>query len=214
MTTYRTQQTTGSIDGLVLVALGLVAFMGYSLLRDLQAQDVEATAMNDAPAIQAVTDLTEQVGSGRASPPELKPESLPVDYTAIAAPYEHYTITQGPHGFSYGHMAIDLAAGKGAAIKSPINGTATALYIDQWGNPTLVIENDYYQVTMLHGKYKVEVGQEVELGQMVGKESNLGYTTDMYGYSCRDRDCGYHTHLNIFDKRIGANINPLDVIGQ
>jgi hypothetical protein len=86
------------------------------------------------------------------------------------------------------------------------------LYTDQWGNPTLVIENEIYRVTMLHGKYKVVVGDQLELGQMVGRESNFGYTTDYAGRSCRNRDCGYHTHLNIFDKRMGSNINPLTVI--
>ncbi len=148
----------------------------------------------------------EQVGSGREIPP------IVIDDSSIVAPYDQYTLTQGPHGFSYGHMAIDITAGKGAVIKSPIQGRVTSLYIDQYGNPTIVIENDIYQVMMLHGKYKVAIGDQIELGQMVGRESNLGYTTDIWGYSCRNRECGYHTHLNIFDKREGSNVNPLSLI--
>ncbi len=50
------------------------------------------------------------------------------------------------------------------------------------------------------------------LGQAVGVESNKGYTTDMQGRLCTGRDCGYHTHLNIFDKRLGQNVNPLKLI--
>ena len=137
-----------------------------------------------------------------------------VDSSIVAAPYDDYTLTQGPHGFSYGHMAIDIAAGQNAIIKSPIQGYVADLYTDQWGNPTLVIENEIYRVTMLHGKYKVAVGDQLELGQMLGRESNIGYTTDYAGRSCQNRDCGYHTHLNIFDKRIGSNVNPLSVIEQ
>ena len=152
------------------------------------------------------TSEGEEVGSRREIPLEK------IDAGSVVAPYDHYTLTQGPHGFSYGHMAIDIAAGQGAVIKSPIQGYVTALFTDQYGNPTLVIENDIYQVTMLHGKYKVAVGDQIELGQMVGRESNLGYTTDMMGRSCRGRDCGYHTHLNIFDKRAGSNVNPLSLI--
>ena len=132
--------------------------------------------------------------------------------TDFVPPYDDYTLTQGVHGYSYGHMAVDIAAGKGATIYSPIHGEVTELYIDGIGNPTLVIENEVYRVTMLHGNYSVKIGESLKAGEQVGTESNLGNTTDMQGISCRNRDCGYHTHLNIFDKRIGTNINPLDLL--
>jgi hypothetical protein len=131
----------------------------------------------------------------------------------IAIPYDLYELTQGPHGFSYGHQAIDISAGKGAVIKSPINGFVTNIYIDDIYNPTLVIENDIFQVTLLHGVYTVQLGQRLSIGQPIGTESNLGYTEDMFGRPCKDRECGYHTHLNIFDKRLGENANPLELFG-
>jgi hypothetical protein len=64
----------------------------------------------------------------------------------------------------------------------------------------------------MHGDYIVDAGDSVSMSQSIGYESNLGNTIDMFGRSCRGRKCGYHTHLNIYDKRIGANINPLDVL--
>ena len=136
------------------------------------------------------------------------------DHKSLIAPYEDYTITQGVHGSSYGHMAIDLAAGQGAQIKSPINGTVTKKYTDVYGNPTLVIENNNFQVMMLHGKYSVSKGDKLIIGQVIGTESNLGYTTDMEGRSCQGRNCGYHTHLNVFDKTLGTNVNPLDLLNR
>ena len=136
------------------------------------------------------------------------------DPTAIIAPYDEYILTQGIHGLSYGHMAIDIAAGKGAPIKSPVTGVVSEHYFDAIGNPTLVIENDHYKVTLLHGIYTVGLGDRLTVGDEIGTESNLGNTRDMQGQSCRGRDCGYHTHLNIFDKIAGSNINPLDVIGN
>jgi murein DD-endopeptidase MepM/ murein hydrolase activator NlpD len=111
-------------------------------------------------------------------------------------------------------MAIDIAAGKGEPIKSPINGVVTEHYFDAIGNPTLVIENENYQVTILHGIYSVGLGSELNIGDQIGTEGNLGNTRDMQGRSCRGRDCGYHTHLNVFDKRAGANINPLELLAE
>jgi murein DD-endopeptidase MepM/ murein hydrolase activator NlpD len=134
------------------------------------------------------------------------------DPLVFLAPYERYTITQGPHGYAYGHMAIDLSAGKGAEILSPINGEVLELFIDEIGNPTLVIENKVYRVTLLHGNYTVCVGDQLDAGQVVGTESNQGYTTDMQANPCGGRDCGYHTHINVYDKQLGENINPLDLI--
>ncbi len=212
MTAYQTPQIRQGIDGLALAAFVLIVFGGLMVFRDISSKNkvlsIGGEIVEDQKVANDIKQVSEDkdVGSGREVP--LKK----IDASSVVAPYDQYTLTQGPHGFSYGHMAIDIAAGQGAVIKSPIQGYVSALFTDQYGNPTLVIENDIFQVTMLHGKYKVAVGDQIGLGQMVGRESNLGNTTDIWGRSCRDRDCGYHTHLNIFDKRIGSNINPLFLI--
>lgn len=194
---------------MALVACLLILFGGIMIYRDFKAEDIGKVnievAVDDPLAGNQETNADE-VGSGRAT------SSIIENGRQIAAIYDKYTVTQGPHGYSYGHMAIDLSAGKGGIIKSPIYGYVSDRYVDQYGNPTLVLENDFYRVTLLHGKYKVEIGDEINLGQMIGRESNLGLTTDMQGRSCRNRDCGYHSHLNIFDKSLGENINPLEVI--
>ena len=135
------------------------------------------------------------------------------DPQAFANIYDNYAITQGPHGQSYGHLAIDIAAGRGEPIKSPINGVVTQLYVDQYNNPTLVIENDVYTVTMLHGDFSASVGDKLQIGDLVGTEGNNGYTMDMAGNLCYGREwCGNHTHLNVYNKQIGANVNPLELI--
>ena len=144
----------------------------------------------------------------------VSPALSQTDDTSFSSPYHRYTLTQGPHGQSYGHLAIDLAAGKGTPIKSPINGVVSANYIDSMGNTTLILENSVYRVTLLHGKYSVNYGDVVKIGQTIGTESNIGYTTDMQGVSCRNRDCGYHTHLNVYDIERGENINPLSLLEE
>ncbi len=164
-----------------------------------------------APTVAHPADSSEGQSENVRELPRVPP--LP-DQGAIIAPYDEFIVTQGIHGLSYGHMAIDIAAGKGAPIKSPINGTVSELFFDAIGNPTLVIENEQYEVTLLHGIYTVSLGDKISIADEIGAESNLGNTRDMQGNSCRGRDCGYHTHLNIYDKVARSNINPLVVIGN
>lgn len=184
-------------DGLSIIAIAFLLFLGFQILSDRRAPQ-PAMAMDETPL--TVVD------------PVIVQESVVVDYSILGQPYEDYQLTQGPHGFSYGHRAIDISAGEGAEILSPIFGTVVARYFDELGNPVLILENEIWQITMMHGEYIVDIGEAVSRGQSVGYESNLGNTTDMQGLSCRGRKCGYHTHLNIFDKRIGENINPLQVL--
>ena len=212
MTAYQTPQIRQGIDGLALAAFVLIVFGGLMVFRDISSKNKDLSLGGEIVEDQRAANDTKQVSEDKDVGSGREVALKKIDASSVIAPYDQYTLTQGPHGFSYGHMAIDIAAGQGAVIKSPIQGYVSALFTDQYGNPTLVIENDIFQVTMLHGKYKVAVGDQIGLGQMVGRESNLGNTTDIWGRSCRDRDCGYHTHLNIFDKRIESNINPLFLI--
>ncbi len=204
----------GRFDALTLVGVMFFVFIIFNLLSDRgwfsgvsetfsQPLVVSANAPTAEPATEANGGLTQSDAA------QLQEEDDP---SAIAWPYERFILTQGLHGMSYGHLAIDIAAGKGATILSPINGEVTELYVDQYGNPTLIIENSRYKILMLHGDYTVQVGQRVKIGQPVGTESNHGYTLDAYGRLCTGRPCGYHTHLNIYDKQLGSNVNPLDVL--
>lgn len=207
------------IDALAIALLILMIFLAYQLLNDSRREHSNNIEVGEVlqetgeGAIESFESNESQESIDRTTD-NLAPASPPIDASTIIYPYDDYWLTQGLHGMSYGHLAIDLAAGKGSIIKSPIQGTIAANYVDQYGNTTLVIENERYTVTMLHGDYSAAVGQQVTLGDPVGSESNHGYTTDMYGNSCRGRDCGYHTHLNVFDKSIGQNVNPLDVLAQ
>jgi murein DD-endopeptidase MepM/ murein hydrolase activator NlpD len=230
------------LDGLFLVAICLVAFMAFNVWQDrdivqtaqaaapegaetlpaenaahLAAADaqpvVTANPVAAAPALaQNVSDQV-QAAQAQAFLTGDQPTAAVPDPRAFVSPYDDFELTQGPHGASYGHLAIDIAAGNGALIKSPINGVISALYTDQWGNTTLVVENEVYQVMFLHGLYTVSQGDTVQIGDLLGTESNQGYTLDAHGRSCQGRDCGYHTHLNVFDKTLGENVNPLNLIG-
>jgi murein DD-endopeptidase MepM/ murein hydrolase activator NlpD len=216
-------------DGMTFVAVVFFLFLGFNFIKDMGsdvtvAQGAEIARLEPPTDTLSMYGISEEEAAGgmaneRPEPAGPEPEdvsepSSDSDPADFAAPYKDYKITQGPHGFSYGHMAIDIAAGRGEKVFSPINGSVTELYVDEYGNPTLVIENEIFRVTMLHGDFTVNQGDQVELGQKVGTESNHGYTTDMQGNPCWGRNCGYHTHLNVYDKRAGTNVNPLDLIGR
>jgi murein DD-endopeptidase MepM/ murein hydrolase activator NlpD len=184
----------------ILVASGLV-WGALTLISD-----------TSTVAVPLPPSTAQEENSAEAEP---QAPTLPLgDPSAFIAPYDEYVVTQGVHGLSYGHMAIDIAAGKGKPIKSPISGVVSEHYFDAIGNPTIVIENDVYQVTFLHGLFSVRLGDKLNIGDQIGTESNLGNTRDMQGRSCRGRDCGYHTHLNVFDKIANSNINPLELIAN
>lgn len=217
------------IDGLFLVAICLVGFMAFNIWQDrgtLKTAQAAApsgsdrTAAESAPVLDVgfqpvitAAAIAFEPASAQVAPTGAEITIAGVDPRAFASPYDDFELTQGPHGASYGHLAIDIAGGNGASIMSPINGVITALYTDEWGNTTLVVENEVYQVMFLHGLYTVSLGNTVQIGDLLGTESNQGNTVDAYGQSCRGRDCGYHTHLNVYDKVLGENVNPLNLIG-
>ena len=188
--------------GMTIAALAVFLFLGFQVLEDwFSAPTVSASQAQTSVRTEAAL-LTQA--------PISSPSPLPDRRSGIfRSPYDTFVVTQGLHGSSYGHMAVDIAAGKGAKIRSPINGAVIERSTDPYGNTTLILENQRFQVTMLHGDYTVNVGDTMEMGQVIGTESNHGYTTDMQGRSCAGRDCGYHTHLNVYDKKIGQNIDPL-----
>lgn len=190
-----------------LVGVGNDGSMPFAAVPDPNAAvpnpPAASVPLNPPAPNQNATTSENDVGVGAPVAPDLD---------AFASPYDEYIVTQGIHGQSYGHAAVDIAGGKGAQIRSPITGVVTERYVDPIGNTVLTIENDAYKVTFLHGLYTVEFGAEVKVGDPIGTESNQGNTRDMLGRSCRNRDCGYHSHLNVFDKRLGQNVNPLDLL--
>jgi len=204
------------LDGLVIVGTLFLAFMFLNVMEDQGWLKFDWGApekpRQSAPAKAGAAEAALPANRG-APVNDLAdvPQPAALDADAIAAPYERFAVTQGIHGAEYDHMAIDISAGKGAVIHSPINGEVTALFIDEWGNPSLILENARYKIEMLHGLFTVQIGERVALGQPIGTESNQGNVADPWGFSCSERDCGYHTHINVFDKNLGRNVNPLEL---
>ncbi len=213
------------VNGFSIVALTLVITVGFTVLMDLKTQENPLTAVAAPLVIQNTPTSTPFQPVWETATPTATPAlpayipptptiySEPVDiFAEIRLPYDDYVLTQGTHGGKYGDAAIDITAGKGMAIVSPIYGVVTKNGHDEWGNTALIIENDKWAVKLLHGDYFVNEGDWVQMGQVVGRESNHGYTIDLQGVSCKKRNCGYHTHLNVFDKQKGENANLIELL--
>lgn len=199
------------IDGMTLAGVALLMLFAVNIVRGWAGEGDPSLATTNAEGtpvayVTAAPEVQEIIAT--SEPPQVDTTW----HSAISMPYDEYFLTQGIHGQSYGHYAIDIAAGNGAVIKSIINGFVTGAGYDQWGNTYIQIENDFYAVLYLHGVYTPALGEAVSAGQAIGTESNIGYTLDIAGNLCAGRDCGYHTHLNVYDKRLGTNIDPLTLI--
>lgn len=152
----------------------------------------------------------------------------------ISLPYKDtYAVTQLGHidnfnttrsilidGNSPYLTAIDLGVGeKNTPLYSPISGVVTFSGIDRidaWNNTILTIENSFYTVLMLHGNYSLRPGTVVKKGDFIGTEGNNGYVLTGEGVLCSSipylSNCGYHTHINVWDKRLGFSVNILDLV--
>lgn len=145
----------------------------------------------------------------KASVGLMRPYGVGSQSCEIGPLYEYAVLTQAEHGRDYGHNAIDLRGGPGTPLYSPIDGDVTEKYIDGLGNTVLVVENSCWTITLMHGEWKAMQGERVQQGGLIGWEDNYGNTWSR-GRPCYGRDgCGDHTHVNIFSKALGRNVDPL-----
>ena len=104
------------IDPFTITLLLILLFLLIQLLPDRKnASETPVPQPNPAEQAEEAAPVPETI------PQPIDPAPVPVapvvpDSATIVYPYDEYWVTQGPHGMSYGHMAIDLAAGKGAIV--------------------------------------------------------------------------------------------------
>lgn len=110
--------------------------------------------------------------------------------------YPQYTVINAAMHGADGWRGIDIAAGCGMAIYAPFGGEVTANHIDHQGNTVLTIKSAIHELTLLHGDYVVEVGDQVQAGQIIGTENTHGYSD------------GCHSHVIL--RANGRLVNWLD----
>ena len=103
--------------------------------------------------------------------------------------------------FSPGHRAIDVVADHGTLVRSADAGRVVYARweISGYGYLVIVDHGDGYRSYYghLYGFY-VDVGQEVERGDLLGQLGNTGHST------------GPHLHFEI--RYLGSHLDPLDVL--
>ena len=205
-------------SGLSIVALALIAMGTFAILfvHRAPAHTVAAAEPLTLAATPTLTPFqplpTFTPFTIAIEPPSVVNEDPPDRPEDIRLPYDDYILTQKTHGAAYGDAAIDLSAGPGMDILSPISGQVARNGFDIYGNSILIIENEVWQVKLLHGAFYPAEGDWVGIGNPIGAESNIGYTYDIYGRSCWRRSCGFHTHMNVVDQRTGQNADLMKLL--
>jgi hypothetical protein len=124
------------------------------------------------------------------------------DTTRVVAPYTDYVVTQGPHGASYGHMAIDITRGRRNHPYAAC-GRVT-ITTSKMGQYTLILENENYQITLMHGNY-TRVLATGAIARRWAQRATMA--TPWIGRDlCYGRDCGYHP-ISISSIALGSNVN-------
>lgn len=122
--------------------------------------------------------------------------------------YSDFRITQGQmHGLK-GWEGVDIKAGCGAPIYAPFSGKVTFKGLDGYNhidargvvydqNTMLTIQGESgLTLTLLHGDYRVNYGDTIIQGDLLGYESSYGWST------------GCHSHVIL--KQDGRTLNFLE----
>lgn len=119
--------------------------------------------------------------------------------------YSHYRFSKE---LAHGRAGYDLmGGGKDSPIFAPITGEVIYQYYQHNGNPLLIIENDSYRVKLLHGYWNTAEGDRVNQGEIIGYEGNMGLTFRDGQFCGTGSNCGYHTHIEVWDKINNSPVN-------
>ena len=93
--------------------------------------------------------------------------------------------------FSSAHSGIDIVGSEGEAIMTTMCGTVVyAGWNDQGYGNLVIVENGEYKTYYAHQEeVYVTLGQQVEIGEVLGTEGNTGNTRGANG--------GYHVHYEV-----------------
>lgn len=125
----------------------------------------------------------------------------------VVLPYrdDYRLIDNGLHGDG-DWPGRDFAAACGTPLYAPISGRVEAIGFDAYTGPHgsansfVLFANENSQVMLMHGDYRVEQGQTVRAGELIGYEASIGNSSDC------------HTHLAI--RMRGELVDPISILGR
>jgi len=125
---------------------------------------------------------------------------LPPEWRKVSAGYGWRTLNGAP---DY-HEGVDYPAPKNTEVKAADSGVVAAVDLQggtKAGRYVTVMHADKTRSIYAHLEAPlVEVGQAVEVGQVIGSSGNTGRVAGRWG--------GYHLHFGIFDHGGGAWRDP------
>jgi len=108
----------------------------------------------------------------------------------ISSPYGPRRMSNGAWGFHYG---VDMAAPYGTAVKAADHGVVIeAGWVKGFGKMVMISHGAHYKTRYAHlSSIKVEVGDHVVQGQLIGRVGNSGHTRGKNGVHLHWEVIGY-----------------------
>lgn len=191
-----TQQGRGSMTfqkGVESMQIGLI-LLGYQLPR----YGVDGLFGPETAA--AVKKFTDEKLGNKENVNEVTLDS-PIGNTSVGSPY-------GPR-WGRIHHGVDLDAGSGTQIKSPLDGEVIDAEIrdDNCGGTIYIKHADGYKTRYCHCKQI-----NVKKGDVVKKGHIIGLTGGGNGEIGQGRSTGPHLHFEVY--KDGKTVNPMDHLGS
>ena len=197
----------GYYIALILCAVA-IGISGYLYYRNVNSDP------NDTPAIATdstnVSGTVTVPGESTATTPSVPRPTLPEDFTTVSPltgevvmPYAMDCLTYNPTTRDWRtHDGIDIAAQEGAGVGAAAAGTVKSVFDSDTMGTTVVIEHEGGYITTyasLDKTVEVKEGDEVTLGQTIGK---AGQTALL------ESALGYHVHFSVSCN--GESVDPND----
>ena len=187
----------GRIIYYLVLAVSVLLLVAATVLTVYFVTDNRNLVLEEEPPIENPDDKDPTEPSGGGATVLVSP----IANMRYAAEYSA-SYTSGLNNWSFAHMALDLIADEGEAVRCIAAGTVEEIYTDSFTGNYIIVDHG----GGLKSIYRyVEIASGLKKGDSIAKGQEIATVAAAYGYEKYD---GTHLH---FEMEInGESVNPLD----